>query len=815
MADQDKDVQRASTTGAPLQAISWSKKIANNKEWFKQNIDYGISQHGYGQSPTQVNGGQDLDMLYGVYNSKFPESWFKIHTDPLNAKDPKHKQFPAKIRPITILRTNIDLLLAEYPRRPLIFQVNNLGDDAYSSFMEEINKKIETSVTEYFKLALQKEMMASGLMTSDGQPASEEAMAEIQKAMDEFQNPEQIKEELSGSYRDKVAIQAQRWLTRAIREHNIRGKLLEQFKDWLITGRCRSYKGILHGNLVYERISPKNIRSDEAQFIEDAEQTTVVRYLSTAEIVDRFYEELKESEVKDLELKPMYASPQAFHNYLHSFYDNNQRGKVPVYHRQWTGRKRMGLLTRLNPETQVPETIEVDEDYVVSPELGETIEWLWVNEKYEGWRVGKDLYLGMGPVMYQRSQMNNFSYTKGSYNGRNYSDTHAENVSPMELGIPTQIMYLIANRTLELTIAKSKGKIALIDKAAIPRKDGWNDEKFFYYSEALGYALMDFNQLGVNKNFNQYQVLDMTLFDSIKQLIELLEVLKQQWDDILGINRQRKGQTYSSDGQGVNERAVFQSTVITDMIYNLFEEYVEKEFQGLIDLSKFTNMDGVRKLWWSTDVGNEVLEINPESYCNADLGVMVESSSEAMNIKNKLEATALTMLQNEASPSTILEIYQTQNIAELKRKLKDVERIASDVARQGQDNESKMAEEADARQKEFMEYEKLLDKDLMEAEYDRKEDIEDIRGMYSTFTFQDGDSNDNGTPDAMEVERMRFDKEKFMADRQDKQTDRNMKRQEHVEKTNLAIAQMQQKNKQHGEKMKTDRMKAKQRPKTK
>src|SRR5690606_15762096 len=121
----------------------------------------------------------------------------------------------------------------------------------------------------------------------------------------------------------------------------------------------------------------------------------------------------------------------------------------------------------------------------------------------------------------QRNEMNNISACKGPYNGKNFSDDHAENISVLEIGLPFQIMYIIVTRALELTIAKSKGKIVLLDKNVIPTKDGWDEDKFFYYSEALGWGLIDRTKIGVDKSFNQYQVLDLTLFDSIQQLIEL------------------------------------------------------------------------------------------------------------------------------------------------------------------------------------------------------------------------------------------------------------------------------------------------------
>lgn len=781
-------IENVEAGGRPIQILSWNEKEANGKAWYKKNADYYISMSAFSlDGNNNPKRGQDLKVLYDVYNSKFPLDWFKHVTDPLSAKEPAHKAFPAKIRPVTILRTNIDLLLGEYPRRPFIYQVNNLGDDGYSTYMEELNEKVNEGVKSYFKLALQKSFMEQGILTPDGQPVSEEAAQQVQEAMNNMQYPEDIEKEFKTSYRDKQAIKGQKWLKRALVEHKIREKQLKMFKDWLIVGQAYSYKGVEFDNLVYERISPMMIdfdKSPENEYVEDGEWVCVLRYMTASDITDRFYEVLKKEDHIKLRSSTIYNSANAFNSFLSSTYTTDS-GKIPVYHVQWEGSKALGFLTRINPESGQPETIEVDEDYIAAE--GESIEWVRVDEGYETWRIGKDMYIYMRPMPMQRNAMNNFSTLKLSYNGRKYSDTHSDNISAMEIGLPIQIMYIIVTRTLELTIAKSKGKILLIDQNAIPNKPGWTEEKFFYYSEALGYALLDRNQIGVDKSWNQYTTVDMSLFDNISQLIELQGYFKQQWDDVLGINRQRKGQTYASDLVGVNERAAFQSTVITDMIFNGFEEFVETELQGILDMSKFINASGVRKLWYDTEFGNQTLEIDPYDYCNAELGIFVESSAEAMQTKNKMEAQATAMLQNTVKPSTILEVFRTQSVADLKEKLLQIEEIQAKIEQQNATSEEEAAKQMDERKMKFMEYEKTLDTIFMNAEYDRKEDLEDIKGTYNTFTFQDGDSNDNGIPDAMEVKKMNLEIEKLnqkreqhMIDRADRlrkeQTDVNLKR---------------------------------------
>lgn len=758
----------------PLQTLSWSEKIKDKNTWFKQNVDYYISRAAFG---TDTNP-RDYDTLYEVYNNKFPTKWFDHVTDPLSAKVPAHKAFPAKVRPVTILRTNLDLLMAEYPRRPFIYTVNNLGEDGYNNYIAALEDKIHQAVEAYFQQQLAAQMSPEQAAQQGDQPAPV---------------PEEIQKQFHATYKDALAIKGQKWMRRALREYNIRGKLLQQFKDWLIVGEARSYKGLSHGTFQYERISPKDLRfgkSPSSDFVEDSEWQVCRRLLTVADVVDEFYDEMSKEDIQDIESQAQFRSPQTFFNTIKGY--ANTDGLIEVWHACWKSRRQVKILHYPDPQTGEEQEMEVDEDYPVDKTMGEWVEEIWPNEGYEGWRIGPDKYFRLRPIPVQRNAMNNCSQLKMPYNGRNFSDTEADNISVMEIGLPFQIMYIIVTRTLELCIAKSKGKIMLIDHAAIPNEGDWDEEKFFYYAEALGYGLLNRNQIGVDKSWNQYTVLDMSLFDSIKQLIELQDHFKQQWDDVIGINRQRKGQTYASDLVGVNERATFQSTVITDMIFNLFEEFAEKELQGILDFSKFVNVNGVKAMYNSDVYGTELVDIDPNTYCNAELGLMIESSAEAISRKNKMESTITAMLQNNASPSTIAEIVLMDNVAEMRTKLKEIEELQRKVEEQNAKNEQEAEAAADQRKKDFAKYQSMLNTDYMNEEYDRKEDLEMIKGDFNTYTFKDGDSNANGVPDAMEVAKHQLDREKFEAGVQQQNADRALKQQSEQNKMAMKDKELRQ-----------------------
>jgi hypothetical protein len=365
-------------------------------------------------------------------------------------------------------------------------------------------------------------------------------------------------------------------------------------------------------------------------------------------------------------------------------------------------------------------------------------------------------------------------------------------MSVLEMGLPYAIMYMITNYTLEKTIAKNKGKITLIDQNAIPKTNGWTEEKFFYYADALGYALVNRNQIGVDKSFNQYQVLDMSLFDHIEKLIQLRDSFSNDWDKVLGINPQRKAQIGSGDGLGTTQTALATSSVITAMIFNLFEEFSERELQGFLDYSKFINTTGLRGAYNMDDYDRELLMADPNSYASAELGLFIKHSAEELLILNKYKEQVQAMIQNGVKQSTILEIQQSTNLAELMGKLKVIEQIEMEQAQSQAQNEQEHEAALIEIQNRFKELESMLKIDEINAEWDRRDANEMIKGEYTLFGFGgDGDNNDNGIPDASEITKRITSMQQQMTTERIKSAELNQKSIEHKDKMKVANEQIE------------------------
>jgi hypothetical protein len=778
------------TFNRPLQQVSWSEKIANKYEWFKRTADYYISQSGLFRYTNEPDG--ELNQLYDIYNNEFPSSWFTHITNPLSAKNPNHKRFPAKIRATNILRTNIDQLIGEYYRRPFVYQVVNRGEDGYNRYTSELQEKLAQNMTEHFIQMIQQSALQKGIPVNEiPQP-------------DEIEMPWEVQEKHKLSYKDALAVDGQRWLNRAVDEYRIHRKRRVMFLDWLVAGSVFSYKNIEHGDLVYEKVDPREIRYDKSphiEFVEDGEWVVRRQWYTVADIVDKFYDNIKEGDLMDMDKRPLMYSADTFGAHLNTVYGDVNQGKIPVYHCQFKARKKMKTIMAIDENGELSEEV-VDEDYVVQE--GEKSETFWGNEVYEVWRIGQDIYVNPRAIPVQRNAMNNFSSCKLSYNGAKFSPTSNHIFSLMKQGVPFQTLFMIVNYQLEKTIAKNKGKILLIDKNAIPNTKGWDEEKFFYYAEAQGYGLLNRNQPGVDKSWNQYTVLDMSTFKDIKELIEILDYCREQWDLTTGFSPQRRGQTTASTQSGAYSQSIFQSNLVTDLVFLGFEDFLETDMQGLIDLSKFLNVDGVKGVYNGSIYDYELLNIDPIAYCNADMGILLSRSPQEQDKVNTIKQLLQPLIQNGLSPTMTIEMIDASNTAELRAKLMKLEDIQARQQQQQQQSEAEAEEHADKRQAAIEAMKNDLKIQLQEHEYQWKERLALLEGQMDmdSAALLSRDETVSDVPDASVI----YDK--YMKTLELTQSSR-LKTMEMAQQDRMQLRELTQRNKEMKSKERIEDKKAK------
>lgn len=782
----------------PTLRVSLSQKTAKNFEYTKKVIDYFIGCSFFLDESIRGTGEyRDLKAFYEAYNLQLPESTFHYVTNPLNSTKAEHQNWPARMRPYGIIRPNVDLLEGEYDKRPFNFIVKVNNSDAVNQAQDSQYQAILSSLEQMFINELNAREANTGLPSEEVEP------------------PAKIKAKFSSNYKDERAIQGEAALNIIIDDLALEETFKRMFKDWVIAGETRSYKGVRGMNMEYERVSPLDIdhdKSPDTEYIEDGSWAVRRMFMTLPDIVDNWYDELKEQDIDILEDEAGQYSfrSQTVNGFSSQRADEDlKRSKIQVYHVCWKYLTKIGILTYPNPMTGEIEEMEVPESYVPDKTKGEDVEWFWVNEVWEGYKLAETLYVGIQPIPNQRNLMNNLSSCKLPYNGKAFSEVHSQNISIVEMGLPYEIMHRILHYQLEKTIAKSKGKILLIDQNALPKKDGWDEEKFFYWAEATGFALLNKNQLGVDKSWNQYSVQDMGLYEHIANLIEIMEYIKTEWDELIGVSRQRKGKTETSEtATGINS-AVYQSSVISERVFTRFEEFVQRELAGLIDCSKLAWINGKKRLWHGDDMRSAMFDMDPLQYCETEFGIYVTKSPRELQSLEMVRQQVQAFAQNGMPPSTMIDVVRARSLSKLQQILREKEADSMEAQQKATLSEQEAEERALMIQGQFQELEGIIKERLIHVEYDRKEDIEMLK-------LSGTDQNPMPVTDPAAYQKMAQDREikekelafKKEADlRKDKQANRMIEFKDKELKVKKQIADKQAsvalKNKVAGEKSKS------------
>ncbi len=717
-----------------LRRLSWADKIANNYQWFRDGSNWIIANASLDNLDRLVTSGkndltktQEITELLGVYHNVIPKRWFTHVTDVGDINGGKEFQ-PAKIRPLNFVRTNIDYLSSSFRKRPLKASVENTSEGAYNTFIEKKKEFMENVLRKRF---IQKMQTEQGEQEVDN-------------------TPEELIADFGLKYKDALAAKMQLYLKKAMKDYDVHETLYELFDNYAIYGEPVSFKTIQNGKLIYRRIDRRNFdygRNPNINYIEDADWCIYREQLSLNEIVDRFYPIMKESDWEKLEKNGSKFSPVALRDYLVRRGEavNRNGGAYNVYHTVWKGFEKKYKLWRRTP-TGVEE-LDVDENYVMG-EDDLDMEAYWCNKLYHTTRVGDDLYLATGEYPYADDGAD----IKLPYNGITYAYKTDKVLSPLKVGIPYLILYLICHFSAEKLLAKNKGKVLILDYNVIPNRDGWNEKKFMQYLEAMGYAFIRRDQVGVDKSFNQYNAIDMSTLKDVSELIKLASYYKEEWDDVIGIPRQSRGQTMASDQPGTVKSAIIQSGVVTDAIFQKFEDFVKRDLQGIMELCKFLTLEGASILLENEDeYGSELLRIEPGEFL-APLGIKITNN--AVELDKLASIKEYAKIVNQQEPLDIVEIMTQDNIAGLKKVLRRITKSRQDAGQQQSQQEHANMLEIEEMKETLLRLESELTSERMEREYDRKAEIEYIKGDIAITTSKQvntGDTNLDGVTDINDI----------------------------------------------------------------
>lgn len=774
----------------PLQRLPMSKKT---QDWKESCVDYiiGHSQGGSRNGNTRTRK-EEMQTYYDLYNSIYNEKDLKYVTNPFKQQD----GFPAMAQDYNIIKPKIDLLLGEETKRPFNFRVVRTSDIATS----EMQDKAKQMLIDYIQATI---------MSRLGPEEQDRYQEALQSG--EVMPPEQIQKYMSKDYKDIAEITAYHSLNYLKNKLNITHEFYKGWKDALVGGEEIYYVGIVNGEPHLERINPIYFDYDtdtsDLEFIHEAQWCCYEMIMSVTEVYDRLYDKMSEKQLNDLldmmddsskggitpeVRKTSLDYPHIKTHSINGFAANpfEESNNVHVWHCCWKSLKKIGFVTIINPETGMPEDYQVDETYkVTGNEIN--VEWRWIIEVWEGYRIGEDLYVGIEPLEYQHVSADNPNSQRLPYTGVIYNNTNSRPRSLVSMMKPLQYMYIVLWYRLELAMARDKGKVVTMDITQIPKSMNIDVAKWMHYLSALGVNFVNPYEEGWDipgreggkpSQFNQISALDLTMANTIDQYINLMDKIESMLSEISGVSKQREGSIASNELVGNVERSVVQSAHITEPWFWTHNQVKKECITMLLDTAKYAWKDNKTCIQYVLDDATRTFLTLSDDFFYEDYDIFVEDTTKNQQQIEALRNLMQPAMQNGASLLDIAEIITMDNVTIIKNKLEEIEQKRMEQQQQMEQAQAEREQQLVQMQNEVKEEELMLKEaelDLEKYKIDTDASTKITVAQINAYRGSENmDQDMNGIPDPIEIGKQAIEQQKVNSDAASKQFELNNKKRE-------------------------------------
>lgn len=774
----------------PLQRLPMSKKT---QDWKEACVDY-IAGHSQGSSRDGNNRSrkEEMQTYYDLYNSIYSEKDLKYVTNPFKQQD----GFPAMAQDYNIIKPKIDLLLGEETKRPFNFRVVHTSDIATS----EIQDKAKQMIVDYIQATIMSKL-------------GPEEQARYQEALQsgEIMTPEQIQKYLSKDYKDIAEITAYHSLNYLKNKLNITHEFFKGWKDALIGGEEIYYVGIVNGEPCLQRINPIYFDYDsdtsDLEFIHEAQWCCYEMIMSLTEVYDRLYDKMSEKQLNELldmmddrskggvtpeVRKTSLDYPHIKTHSINGFSSNpfEEADNIHVWHCCWKSLKKIGFVNIINPETGMPEEYQVDETY---KETGNEldVEWKWIIEVWEGYRIGQDLYVGIQPIEYQHISADNPNAQRLPYTGVIYNNTNSRPRSLVSMMKPLQYMYIVLWYRLELAMARDKGKVVTMDITQIPKSMNIDVAKWMHYLSALGVNFVNPYEEGWDipgreggkpSQFNQISALDLTMANTIDQYINLMDKIESMLSEISGVSKQREGSISSNELVGNVERSVVQSAHITEPWFWVHNQVKKECLTMLLDTAKHAWKDNKTSIQYVLDDATRAFLTLSDDFFYEDMDIFVEDTTKNQQQIEALKNLMQPAMQNGASLLDIAEIITMDNVTMIRSKLEEIEQKRMEQQQAMEQAQAEREQQMAQIQNEIKEEELMLkeaEMDLKKYEIDSNNATKITVAQLNAYRGAENmDQDGSGVPDVIEIGKQAIEQQKVNSDIASKQFEFNNKKRE-------------------------------------
>lgn len=685
----------------PPQQLPFNRK---NKAWRKRHLDWADNKTFFNYSPVRKSV-IHKKINYDLLNGKLHMSDMEVV---LNPEGIKAGFIPDRIQHYPIMNSKLNILRGEESKRVFDYKVIVTNPNAISEI--EDNKKNEL-------------LQRLRTLIADTSISEEEFNQELEK----------LNYYYTYEWQDFREIRANALINHYTKEYDIPLLFNEGFMDAMTVGEEIYQCDIIGGEPTIERVNPLKIRvfkSGYSNRIEDADIIILEDYWSPGRVIDTYYDVLSKKDMEYIEHIPDHVSQASIDSMDNiderfGFVNNNMvgeemssngfyfdplnlfsdsisnsllpydlAGNIRVLRMYWKSRRKIKKVKSYDLETGEEIYNFYPETYIINKDLGEEEKIFYINEAWEGTKIGTDIYVNMRPRVVQYNRLSNPSRCHFGIVGSIYNLNESRPFSLVDMMKQYNYLYDVIHDRLNKLMAKNWGKILRLDLARVPK--GWDIEKWIYYAKANGLAVEDsFREGNIGASSGKLAgalnnassgVIDAEFGNSIQQQINLLEFIKLEMSEVAGITRQREGQISNRETVGGVERATLQSSHITEWLFVIHDGVKKRAIECFLETAKIALKGRKKKFSYILSDGtNMIVDIDGDEFAEADYGLVVDNSRGTQELSQKLDILAQAALQNKIlSFSTIMKLYGSSSLAEKQRLVERDEQLMQERSSQAQ-----------------------------------------------------------------------------------------------------------------------------------
>lgn len=732
----------------PPQQLPFSRK---NKAWRKKHCDWAESRSTFNHSLVRnsvIHKKINYDLINGIIHME--DLMMVINPENLSAGF-----IPDRIQHYPIINSKLNVLRGEEAKRIFDFRVVVTNPNAISEMEKEKRDALYQRIQQLLMETSQSE---------------EEFNAELDKISDYF----------TYEWQDIREVRANALLTHYWKEYNMPLMFNHGFMDAMAVSEEIYMCDIIGGEPVIERLNPNKIsvfRSGSSNKIEDADVVVIEDYWSPGKIIDTFYDVLSKKDMDYIEKLPNtlgtggydsmsniddrhgfildgmagtdIGSEQLFGDKLNiqsTLLPYDMAGNIRVIRVFWKSKRKIKKVKSYNPVTGEEEFNFFPENYVINEAMGEEEEVLWINEAWEGTKIGNDIYVNMRPRIVQYNRLSNPSRCHFGIIGSIYNINENKPYSMVDMMKPYNYLYDAVHDRLNKLMAKNWGKIIQLDLAKVPK--GWDIEKWMYFAKTGNIAVVDsfkegnsgaaMGKIAGGLNNAMSGVIDAETGNIIQQNVNLLEFIKLEMADVAGISKQREGQISNRETVGGVERATLQSSYITEWLFVQHEDVKRRALECFLETAKIAMKGRSKKFQYILpDLSTKIVEIDGDEFAECDYGLSLDNTNFAQELHQRLDMLAQSALQTQTlNFSTIMKLYNSSSLAEKQRMVETNEKEMIQRQQEAQQQQLQMQQQelqAKAQEKEA---------DMMMKDQMNKRD-NDTKIMVATIAANAAEANSN------------------------------------------------------------------------